>query len=110
MRRACRRPRSRLAYLVAFNTLTGATNPFRPDVALFLNQSVAWVLATFLTLLTFRLILPRNPTDATRLRRTIRDDTLAVVAGSASWRRAGSSASSTASRSSARCSPASRPR
>ena len=99
------------AYLVAFNTLTGATNPFRPDVALFLNQSVAWVLATFLTLLTFRLILPRNlATDATRLRRTIRDDTLAVVAGSASWRRAGSSASSTASRSSARCSPASRPR
>ena len=70
------------AYLVAFNTLTGATNPFRPDVALFLNQSVAWVLATFLTLLTFRLILPRNAaTDATRLRRTIRDDTLAVVAG-----------------------------
>ena len=40
------------------------------------------MLATFLTLLTFRLILPRNPaTDATRLRRTIRDDTLAVVAG-----------------------------
>ena len=40
------------------------------------------MLATFLTLLTFRLILPRNlATDATRLRRTIRDDTLAVVAG-----------------------------
>lgn len=71
-----------LAYLVAFNTLTGATNPFRPDVELFLNQSVAWVLATFLTLLTFRLILPGNlATDATRLRRTIRDDTLALVAG-----------------------------
>ncbi|MBN3845072.1 FUSC family protein, partial [Burkholderia sp. Ac-20349] len=71
-----------LAYLVAFNTLTGATNPFRPDVALFLNQSVAWVLATVLTRLTFQLILPRNlATDATRLRRTIRDDTLALVAG-----------------------------
>ncbi|MGS0894293.1 FUSC family protein [Burkholderia stagnalis] len=71
-----------LAYLVAFNTLTAATNPFRPDVALFLNQSVAWVLATFLTLLTFRLILPRNlATDAARLRRTIRDDALALVAG-----------------------------
>ncbi|HIC7214784.1 FUSC family protein [Burkholderia stabilis] len=71
-----------LAYLVAFNTLTAATNPWHPDVALFLNQSVAWVLATFLTLLSFRLILPRNlATDAARLRRTIRDDALALLAG-----------------------------
>ncbi|WP_226382922.1 FUSC family protein [Burkholderia mayonis] len=69
-----------LAYLVAFNTLNAAANPFRPDVGLFLNQSVAWVLATFITLLTFQLILPRNLTaDIARLRRTIRDDALALL-------------------------------
>ncbi|KVO04682.1 FUSC family protein [Burkholderia ubonensis] len=71
-----------LAYLVAFNTLNAATNPFRPDLGLFLNQSVAWVLATFITLLTFQLILPRNlAADTARLRRTIRDDALALLAG-----------------------------
>lgn len=70
-----------LAYLVAFNTLNAATNPFRPDLGLFLNQSVAWVLATFVTLLAFQLILPRNlAADIARLRRTIRDDTLGLLA------------------------------
>ncbi|AJX36039.1 FUSC family protein [Burkholderia oklahomensis] len=70
-----------LAYLVAFNTLNAAANPFHPDVGLFFNQSVAWLLATFITLLTFQLILPRNlAADIARLRRTVRDDALALLA------------------------------
>lgn len=71
-----------LAYLVAFNTLTGAANPMQYDVALFLNWSVAWLLATFLTVLTFRVLLPRNvQRDVARLRRRIRDESLAVLRG-----------------------------
>lgn len=78
-----------LAYLVAFNTLTGAANPMQYDVALFLNWSVAWLLATFLTLLTFRVLLPRDAQrDVARLRRRIRDESLAVLRGARADRRA----------------------
>lgn len=71
-----------VAYLVGFNTLAAAANPMHYDLALFLNGSVAWILATFFTLLSFRLLLPRNlARDHDRLRRRIRDDALAVLRG-----------------------------
>jgi uncharacterized membrane protein YccC len=71
-----------LAYLVAFNTLAAASNPMHYGLHDFLNFSVAWVLATFFALLTFQLILPRNPArDLARLRRGIRDDALALLRG-----------------------------
>ncbi|PPU95447.1 FUSC family protein [Xanthomonas hyacinthi] len=71
-----------LAYLVGFNTLTAAANPMHSDFSLFLNWSVAWVLATFFTLLGFRLLLPRDlARDIARLRRRIRDEALAVLQG-----------------------------
>ena len=77
-----------LAYLVGFNTLTAAANPMHYDLGLFLNWSVAWVLATLFTLLGFRLLLPRNlPRDIERLRRSIRDDALAVLRGRPTNRR-----------------------
>lgn len=66
-----------VAYLVAFTTLAAPDNPMRYDLALFLNGSVAWILATFFTLLGFRIILPRNLSrDAARLSRVIRDEAL----------------------------------
>jgi uncharacterized membrane protein YccC len=71
-----------LAYLVAFNTLAAAANPMHYDLALFLNWSAAWVLATCLTLLGFRLLLPRNGArDVQRLRDRIRDEAVAVLRG-----------------------------
>jgi len=71
-----------VAYLVGFNTLAAAANPMHYDLGLFLNGSVAWILATFFTLLSFRLLLPRNlARDHDRLRRRIRDDALAVLRG-----------------------------
>lgn len=71
-----------LAYLVGFNTLAAAANPMHYDLALFLNWSVAWIAATFFTLLGFRVILPRKlPHDIARLRWTIRDDALAILRG-----------------------------
>ncbi|WP_240430418.1 FUSC family protein [Serratia marcescens] len=77
-----------LAYLVGFNTLTAAVNPMHYDLELFLNWSVAWVLATLFTLLGFRLLLPRNLTrDIERLNRRIRDETVAVLRGSQADRR-----------------------
>ncbi|WP_413739718.1 FUSC family protein [Sodalis sp. RH14] len=77
-----------VAYLVGFNTLAAAANPMHYDLALFLNGSVAWILATFFTLLSFRLLLPRNlARDHDRLRRRIRDDALAVLRGTRADRR-----------------------
>lgn len=71
-----------VAYLVGFNTLAAAANPMHYDLGLFLNGSVAWILATFFTLLSFRLLLPRNlARDNARLRRRIRDDALTVLRG-----------------------------
>lgn len=71
-----------LAYLVAVNTLVGAGNPMHLDLGLFLNQSLAWVLATFVTLLAFRVVLPRNlPRDIMRLRHRMRDEALGLLHG-----------------------------
>lgn len=71
-----------VAYLVAFTTLAAADNPMRYDFALFLNGSVAWILATCFTLLGFRILLPRNlARDVTRLRRRIRDEALETLRG-----------------------------
>lgn len=64
-----------LAYLVAFNTLAAASNPMHFDLELFLNQSLAWILATLFTLFAFQLVLPRNlRRDLARLRRRIRHE------------------------------------
>lgn len=77
-----------VAYLVGFTTLAGPANPMHYDFALFLNGSAAWILATFFTLLGFRLFLPRNPTRvAERLRDCIRDDALALLRGKRADRR-----------------------
>lgn len=71
-----------LAYLVGFNTLTGADNPMHYDLALFLNWSVAWVLGTLFAWMGFRLFLPRQlPRDIARLRALIRDDAMRLVRG-----------------------------
>ena len=78
-----RRPRRwGLAYLVAFNTLTAASNPMRYGLPAFLNYAAAWVLATIFALLAFRLILPRDPArELARLRATVRDEALALLRG-----------------------------
>ncbi|WZB76818.1 FUSC family protein [Achromobacter insuavis] len=71
-----------LAYLVAFNTLTAADNPMQYSMQAFANHAVAWVLATSFALLCFQVILPRHPgRDIARLRRVIRDDSLALLRG-----------------------------
>jgi len=71
-----------LAYLVGFNTLTGADNPMHYDLALFLNWSVAWVLGTLFAWMGFRLFLPRQlPRDIARLRALIRDDAMRLLRG-----------------------------
>lgn len=71
-----------LAYLVAFNTLTAASNPMHYGLPAFLNYAAAWVLATIFALLAFRLILPRDPArEFARLRATVRDEALALLRG-----------------------------
>lgn len=77
-----------VAYLIGFNTLAATANPMRYDFTVFLNASVAWILATLFTLLGYRLLLPRNLTrDADRLRLRIRNDALAVLRGRRADRR-----------------------
>ncbi|MCJ2140231.1 FUSC family protein [Methylobacterium sp. E-066] len=67
-----------LAYLVAFNTLVGATNPMVFSVPAFLNQAFGWVAAVFVTLLVFRLLLPHDPRrQAHRIQAALRRDALA---------------------------------
>lgn len=71
-----------VAYLVAFTTLAAPDNLMKYDFAVFLNGSVAWILATFFTLLGFRVVLPRNLSrDAARLAQTIRDEALGTLRG-----------------------------
>lgn len=71
-----------VSYLVAFTTLAAASNPMRYDFAQFLNGAVAWILATWFTLLGFRIVLPRNAArDVTRLRQRIRDAALGTLRG-----------------------------
>lgn len=77
-----------LAYLVGFNTLIAADNPMHYDLSLFMNWSLAWFVGTALTLLGFRLFLPRDPVrDIERLRRRIRDEAVAVLRGHQADRR-----------------------
>lgn len=69
-------------YLVAFTTLAAPDNPMNYDFALFLNNSVAWILAVFFTLVGFKVLLPRNLSrDAERLRLAIRDNALGTFRG-----------------------------
>ncbi|NIF22215.1 FUSC family protein [Candidatus Pantoea multigeneris] len=72
---ATTQPRNMLAglgYLVGFNTLVAAGNPMQFDGNDFLNQSVAWLLASCFTLLSFRVLWPPNaPRQLARLLRTI---------------------------------------
>ncbi|WP_110598810.1 FUSC family protein [Salinicola lusitanus] len=69
-----------MAYLVGFTTLAAPANPMQYDLSLFLNASVAWLLAVFFTLLGFRLLLPRNlARDIERLRHRIRDEALSLL-------------------------------
>ncbi|AOA58710.1 FUSC family protein [Acinetobacter larvae] len=49
-----------LAYLVAFNTLAAVTNPMQYLYHEFLNFSLAWLLATLLVWLCFKLFLARD--------------------------------------------------
>ncbi|SFL70770.1 FUSC family protein [Methylobacterium pseudosasicola] len=73
-----RRAPAGLAYLVAFNTLVGATNPMVFSVPAFLNQAFGWVAAVFVTLLVFRLLLPHDPRrQARRIQAALRRDALA---------------------------------
>ena len=52
------------------------------DFALFLNSSVAWILAVFFTLVGFKVLLPRNLSrDAERLHLAIRDNALGTFRG-----------------------------
>ena len=69
-------------YLVAFTTLAAPDNPMNYDFALFLNSSVAWILAVFFTLVGFKVLLPRNLSrDAERLHFAIRDNALGTFRG-----------------------------
>lgn len=69
-------------YLVAFTTLAAPDNPMNYDFALFLNSSVAWILAVFFTLVGFKVLLPRNLSrDAERLHLAIRDNALGTFRG-----------------------------
>ncbi|OZI59798.1 fusaric acid resistance protein [Bordetella genomosp. 11] len=77
-----RRALASVAYLVAFTSLAAPDNPMRYDLAVFLNGSVAWILATFCTLLGFRVVLPRNLSrDVARLDQAIRDEALGTLRG-----------------------------
>ena len=69
-------------YLVAFTTLAAPDNPMNYDFTLFLNSSVAWILAVFFTLVGFKVLLPRNLSrDAERLHLAIRDNALGTFKG-----------------------------
>ncbi|WP_455925496.1 FUSC family protein [Pseudomonas putida] len=69
-----------LAYLVAFNTLTAASNPLLLEPTLFLNQALAWLLATLFTWMSFRLLLPpQAAADLAHLRRRLAREALQVL-------------------------------
>ncbi|MEW6644806.1 MAG: FUSC family protein [Pseudomonadota bacterium] len=73
-----------LAYLVAFNTLVGAGNPMTFDLAGCLNQVAGWLVAVFVTLLAFRLLLPRDPLrEARRVAAATVADARALLGGTA---------------------------
>lgn len=77
-----------LAYLVAFNTLVGATNPMTFNVASWCNQVCGWLAGVLVTLLCFRLLLPRDPArEARRIAGAIRDDALTLARNTRSWDR-----------------------
>jgi len=69
-----------LAYLVAFNTLVGANNPMTFNMASWCNQVCGWLAGVIVTLLCFRLLLPRDPMkEARRIVGAIRNDVFAVA-------------------------------
>ncbi|MDF2598254.1 MAG: hypothetical protein K0Q54_1077 [Methylobacterium brachiatum] len=71
---------SGLAFLVAFNTLVGATNPMVFSVPAFLNQAFGWIAAVLVTRLTFQLLLPHDPRrQARRIHAALRRDALALL-------------------------------
>ncbi|MGV1793363.1 FUSC family protein [Rhizobium sp. A37_96] len=77
-----------LAYLVAFNTLVGAANPMTYNFAAWCNQVCGWLAGVIVTLLCFRIILPRNPgKEAGRIAVKIRDDVLAIARRDGRWDR-----------------------
>ncbi len=66
-------------FLLSFLTIIVPTNPMVYDVGLYLNYGVAFILAGIVSILCFRIILPRNPAnDATRFIQAIRDDVLDI--------------------------------
>lgn len=70
-----------LAYLVAFNTLVGATNPMAWDAAAFLNAAFGWIFAVLVTWVVFRL-LPHQPhRQARRIAGALNRDVSAAIRG-----------------------------
>lgn len=63
-----------IAYLVAFNTLVGATNPMVFNPVAFLNQAAAWIVAMVITMLSFSLMPRDSVRGAARIMAAIRDD------------------------------------
>jgi uncharacterized membrane protein YccC len=64
-----------LGYVVAFNTLVGATNTMTFDVASYLNQAAHWLVGVAVVTLCFRILIPRNPAkDAQRIGLAILED------------------------------------
>lgn len=68
-----------LSYLVAFNTLTGATNPMAWHAAAFLNQAFGWVVAVLATWIAFRLIPHQPYRQARRIADALRRDVRAAI-------------------------------
>ena len=68
-----------LAYLVAFNTLVGATNPMAWNAATFLNQAFGWVFAVLMTWIVFRLIPHQPHRQAQRIAETLWRDVGAAI-------------------------------
>lgn len=70
-----------LAYLVAFNTLVGATNPMAWDAAAFFNAAFGWVFAVLVTWVVFRLFPHQPHRQARRIADALRRDVSAALHG-----------------------------
>jgi uncharacterized membrane protein YccC len=70
-----------LAYLVAFNTLVGATNPMAWDAAAFFNEAFGWVFAVLVTWVIFRLLPHQPDRQARRIAAALRRDVIAAIRG-----------------------------
>ncbi|UGV28489.1 FUSC family protein [Rhodopseudomonas boonkerdii] len=70
------------AYLLTFMTMVGPTNPMVFDVANYLNSSAAFILSGVFTVLSFKVLFPRNGAkQAGRISAALRDDALALLRG-----------------------------